>query len=70
MGSLDWLERYESGHRAQVWREFRQLGASVHDDVGIAIEAQLVCDAMARRARSNVETIIFPSCDRVATHEQ
>lgn len=55
--SRDWLERYETGHRAEIWRELRQLGAAVREPE-IRAEAQLVCDAMALRARRNIEMIV------------
>jgi hypothetical protein len=55
--SPDWLSRYRDGQRSQVWQELRQLGRAVHEP-GLAAEAQLVCDEMARRARRNVEIIV------------
>ena len=57
MGSTNWLERYRSGEREQVWWELRQLGAAVRAPEVVS-EALAVCDEMAVRARSNVETII------------
>lgn len=56
--SPPWLERYRAGQHKQVWHELRQLGSAVRDDAGLAREAELVCDEMARRARRNVETIV------------
>lgn len=53
----NWLARYRSGHREQVWHELRQLGAAVREPGNLA-EAQLVCDEMALRARHNVEVIV------------
>jgi hypothetical protein len=55
--SPDWLSRYRDGQRGQVWQELRQLGSAVREP-GLAAEAQLVCDEMARRARHNVEVIV------------
>ncbi|GAA4262088.1 hypothetical protein [Dactylosporangium darangshiense] len=40
-----------------VWHELRQLGAAPLE-AGLAAEAQLVCDEMARRARQNIEVIV------------
>ena len=57
MGSTNWLKRYRSGEREQVWWELRQLGAAVRAPEVVS-EALAVCDEMAVRARSNVETII------------
>lgn len=57
----DWLARYRSGQRDQVWQELRQLGAKVREPAFRA-EAQLVCDEMATRARHNIEVIV----DRLA----
>lgn len=62
MESTNWLERYRSGEREQVWWELRQLGAAVRAP-GVVTEALAVCDEMAMRARSNIETII----DRLTT---
>jgi hypothetical protein len=56
--SGQWAERYEAGFQAQVWREMRQFGRSVRDDADRSADAQQVCDAMARRARRNIETIV------------
>ncbi|KOV82852.1 hypothetical protein [Nocardia sp. NRRL S-836] len=53
----NWLSRYESGQRDQVWLELLRLGDRVRES-GWADEAQLVCDVMARRARHNVELIV------------
>jgi len=53
----DWLARYRSGQREQVWHELRQLGAAVREPENRA-EAQLVCDEMAVRARHNIEVIV------------
>ncbi len=58
MSSADWLERYRHGQRWQVWHEMRQLGATVRQNEELALEAQQVCDEMARRAQQNVEMII------------
>jgi hypothetical protein len=58
MGSPGWLDRYRQGHCWQVWHELRQLGAGVRQNGELAIEAQQVCDEMARRARKNVEVLI------------
>lgn len=55
--SPDWLRRYRDGYRDQVWQELRQLGGAVREH-GVAGEAQLVCDEMARRARRNIELIV------------
>jgi hypothetical protein len=52
-----WLSRYRRGERDQVWLELRQLGARVREP-GLVDEARLVCDEMARRARSNVELVV------------
>ena len=57
MGSPGWLDRYRVGHRSEVWHELRQLGAAVREG-DRSVEAQEVCDEMARRARWNVETIV------------
>jgi hypothetical protein len=51
-----WLDRYRAGQRGQVWHELRQAGSAVREP-GLAGQAQLVCDEMARRARHNVEVI-------------
>ena len=56
--SSHWAERYEAGFRGQVWHEMRQLGSSIRNDDALVADVQLVCDEMARRARSNVETIV------------
>ncbi|MBM0206795.1 hypothetical protein JNW90_30140 [Micromonospora sp. STR1s_5] len=56
-GRLDWVEHYVAGEQEQVWHEMRQLGSRVRD-LAFAAEAQAVCDEMARRARSNIETVI------------
>jgi hypothetical protein len=56
MGSPGWMDRYAAGHRSEVWHELRQLGATIDEDA--RIEAEQVCDAMACRAKANVETII------------
>lgn len=53
----NWLARYNDGQREQVWRELRQLGAGVREPE-VRDEAQLVCDAMALRARQNIEVIV------------
>lgn len=55
--SPNWLSRYESGQRDQVWFELLRLGDRVRES-DWADEAQLVCDEMARRARHNVELIV------------
>ncbi|MGA4732036.1 hypothetical protein ACPB67_31870 [Micromonospora taraxaci] len=55
---LDWLTRYVAGHEDHVWHEMRQLGARVREP-DFAAEAQAVCDEMARRARSNIETLVM-----------
>ena len=57
MGSTKWLERYRSGEREQVWWELRQLGAAVRRPEFVD-EARAVCDEMAVRARSNIDTIV------------
>jgi len=57
MGSMNWLERYRTGEREQVWWELRQLGAAVRSPE-IVDSARAVCDEMALRARSNIESII------------
>jgi hypothetical protein len=55
--SPNWLQRYRDGQCDQVWAELRELGGAVRRP-GLAQEAQLVCDEMARRARHNVEVIV------------
>ncbi len=55
--SPNWLSRYESGQRDQVWLELLRLGSGVRES-DWADEAQLVCDEMARRARHNVELLV------------
>jgi hypothetical protein len=55
--SPNWLQRYGEGHHDQVWAELRELGGAVRRP-GLAQEAQLVCDEMARRARHNVQVIV------------
>jgi hypothetical protein len=55
--SPNWLQRYRAGQRDQVWAELSELGGAVRRP-GLAQEAQLVCDEMARRARHNVELIV------------
>jgi hypothetical protein len=62
--SRGWAERYEAGLRDQVWHELRQVGASIRADADMAADAQLVCDAMARRARQNIETIVRRLADQ------
>ena len=57
VSSPNWLSRYQSGQRAQVWQELRQLGGRVRES-DWAGEAQLVCDEMAHRARHNVDLIV------------
>jgi hypothetical protein len=57
MGSPGWLDRYRGGAREQVWHELRQYGQQVREP-GLEVEAQSVCDEMARRARHNVEVIV------------
>ncbi|WNV86996.1 hypothetical protein [Umezawaea sp. Da 62-37] len=58
MGSSPgWLDRYENGQRDLVWQELRELGGGIRESPWID-EARLVCDAMARRARHNVELIV------------
>jgi hypothetical protein len=57
VSSPDWLRRYREGQRDQVWAELRELGGAVRRP-GLAPEAQLVCDEMARRGRHNVEVIV------------
>lgn len=53
----DWLSRYQSGQRDQVWHELRQLGSAVRQPEH-AEQAQAVCDEMARRARHNVDLLV------------
>jgi hypothetical protein len=53
----DWLTRYVAGQEDRVWHEMRQLGARVREPA-FAPEAQAVCDEMAHRARSNIETLV------------
>lgn len=55
--SPGWLARYEAGDRERVWHELRQLGAAVRRDEYLS-EAEQVCDAMARRARRNVDALV------------
>lgn len=57
MGTGDRVERYQAGERQAVWHELRELGTAVFADEH-RDEAQAVCDAMARRARHNVELIV------------
>jgi hypothetical protein len=52
-----WLARYLDGERDVVWHELRQLGCQVREPA-FAVEAQAVCDEMARRARRNIEVLI------------
>ncbi|MEU8185410.1 hypothetical protein AB0B85_27970 [Micromonospora sp. NPDC049044] len=54
---LDWVDRYAAGEEDWVWHELRQLGSRVREPA-FAVQAQAVCDEMARRARSNIETIV------------
>lgn len=54
---LGWMDRYVAGEQDQVWHEMTQMGGRVRD-LEFAAEAQAVCDEMARRARSNIETVI------------
>ncbi|MEU8217269.1 hypothetical protein AB0C47_16010 [Micromonospora taraxaci] len=54
---LDWVDRYVAGQQDRVWHEMRQLGSRVREPA-FASEAQAVCDEMARRARSNIETLV------------
>lgn len=53
----DWLDRYRSGQRDEVWHELRQMGSGVRDPA-LAAQAQSVCDEMARLARQNLDVII------------
>ncbi|MEV0215428.1 hypothetical protein [Micromonospora sp. NPDC050695] len=53
----DWMNRYVAGDHRQVWHEMRQLGGRVREPA-FAAQAQAVCDEMARRARSNIETLV------------
>jgi hypothetical protein len=55
--SRSWLARYQDGQRQEVWGELRRLGGRVREPE-VVVEAQLVCDEMARRARHNIETIV------------
>jgi hypothetical protein len=41
-----------------VWHELRQAGAALRSHDQLLVEAQLVADEMARRARHNIEVII------------
>ncbi len=53
----DWLTQYRTGHEATVWREMSAL--DLRDaDPRVIVEARLVCDEMAGRARRNVEVIV------------
>ncbi|WP_433132723.1 hypothetical protein ACQPWW_13930 [Micromonospora sp. CA-240977] len=54
---LGWVDRYVAGREDWVWHELRQLGSRVREPA-FAPEAQAVCDEMARRARSNIETLV------------
>ncbi|MFG1869227.1 hypothetical protein [Micromonospora arborensis] len=54
---LDWVNRYAAGEHERVWHELRQLGSRVREPA-FAPEAQAVCDEMARRARTNIETLV------------
>lgn len=54
----DWLARYEAGQHREVWSELRALGADVRSNPESSAETQAVCDAMARRALSNIELIV------------
>ncbi|MEU8217273.1 hypothetical protein AB0C47_16030 [Micromonospora taraxaci] len=54
---LDWVDRYVAGQQDRVWHEMRQLGSRVREPA-FAPQAQAVCDEMARRARSNIETLV------------
>ncbi|QIG44291.1 hypothetical protein G5V58_17260 [Nocardioides anomalus] len=56
MAAPDWLERYRAGDRDRVWHELRQCGARLEETEQAVAAA--VCDEMARRARSNVETVV------------
>jgi hypothetical protein len=57
VGTFGWLDRYHAGKHTEVWHEFRQIGAAIHEP-GVVEEAELVCDQMALRARQNIETIV------------
>jgi hypothetical protein len=57
MRSPGWLDRYRAGHHAAVWHELRQLGAAVREGE-LGVEAQEVCDEMARRSKRNIEVIV------------
>lgn len=51
------IDRYLAGDRDRVWHELRHAGDRVrHPD--LIEDAKAVCDAMARRARQNVDVII------------
>ncbi|MER7420837.1 hypothetical protein ABT346_29320 [Micromonospora peucetia] len=54
---LDWVNRYVAGQQDRVWHEKGQLGSRVRESA-FTPEAQAVCDEMARRARSNIETLV------------
>ncbi|SMO55869.1 hypothetical protein [Propioniciclava tarda] len=57
MSTPNWMDRYLSGAHEEVWTELRQYGARVREP-HLIVEAQAVCDEMARRARHNLETLI------------
>lgn len=52
-----WVARYEHGERAAIWQELAALGEDVRAPRH-AGGAYAVCEAMARRARFNVETLV------------
>ncbi|MDO4259330.1 MAG: hypothetical protein Q4C87_07405 [Actinomycetaceae bacterium] len=52
-----WLERYESGCEDAIWNDMRQLGAAIRQPEYYE-HAVAVCDAMAHRARRNIEKLI------------
>lgn len=51
------LDRYLAGDRDRVWHALRQAGDRVRN-ADLVEDATAVCDAMARRARHNVDVII------------
>ena len=57
MGSGQWLERYQGGHRAAVWHELRQIGERVREPE-FAADAQAVCDEMAMRVGHNMRLVV------------
>jgi hypothetical protein len=63
VAASNWLDRYRSGARDQVWHELRALGPEVRRPEHLE-QAQAVCDEMAVRARYNIEVLVARLTDQ------